>query len=142
MDKLPIASRELVLELACAMINAAKTKLEQRNKQYAKDADGLANLRHCEEYGVSAEQGIIVRMADKMQRINTELYTTAIHPSRLLESENGIDNNDILDIINYAALLYAVRVTRFTSTSEKHREAYRELMRAIDHPSDRLFGGK
>lgn len=112
MTPLPQTSPERIVSLAKAMIDYAFGKLAQKNARYADATDGLLNLRHCEAFGVSTEQGIIVRLADKMQRINRERNEPAVAPANLGNTEHGLDNNDLADAINYLALLYAVRVVR------------------------------
>ena len=57
--------------------NAAFDKLIQeihqlhdnKNADYADDADPLSNFRKCEEIGIPAWKGILVRMTDKWSRI-------------------------------------------------------------------------
>jgi hypothetical protein len=94
------------------MAKFAERKLVGRNHQYAGPTDGLRNLRHCEAFDVPTEMGIIVRMADKMQRIYMECMSSAVLPADLGSTDNGLDNNDLPDLVNYALLLYAVRVIR------------------------------
>jgi hypothetical protein len=133
---LPAVSPELILSLTEALAKYANTKLVGRNRAYAGPTDGLRNLRHCEAFDVPTEMGIIVRMSDKMQRIRMEAFQPAVPPERLGDSEHGLDNNDLPDLINYCLLLYAVRVIRHKS---QDRLTATEFQRGIDHPSPRQF---
>lgn len=114
-------------------------KLAGRNRQYAGPDDGLKNLRSCEEFGISTEMGILVRMKDKLARIHAEIMEPATPPAKLGQSELGLDNNDLPDIINYALLLYAVRVVR--AEAGVVWDAASGLDRGIAHPSQRDLEG-
>jgi len=123
LNELPPATQELILELSKAMADFARGKLLKRSAQYATSGDGLRNLRHCEDYDIPTEVGLIVRMSDKMQRILQEMYDPAIPPTDLGQSDHGVDNNDLPDLINYCALLYAVRVLRSAGPETPKRAA-------------------
>jgi hypothetical protein len=156
-ERIPATSGE-ICALAKQMLDFAYGKLVKKNRKYGSVTDGLANLRHCEEFGVSTELGIIVRMADKMQRIHREAMEPAIPPDYLGRSEQGIDNNDLPDLINYCALLYAVRHKRTETNNPKPAmgtscsalfpcpqcveldQQTDAFERGIDHPSDSVGG--
>jgi len=116
---LPPTTPAFILACCEALMKFATGKLHGRNHQYAGPTDGLKNLRHCEAFDVSTELGIIVRMADKMQRIHMEAMSPAVLPGDLGSTDIGLDNNDLPDLINYAALLYAVRVVRSEAALEE-----------------------
>ena len=42
---------------------------DRKNANYAKDGDPLSNFRMCEEFGVPATMGTMVRISDKYSRI-------------------------------------------------------------------------
>jgi (p)ppGpp synthase/HD superfamily hydrolase len=46
---------------------------EKKNKDYANQADALANFRRCERLGVTMLKGMLVRMSDKMERMGNLL---------------------------------------------------------------------
>jgi hypothetical protein len=52
-----------------ALIDEIKALHESKNSDYAADADPLSNLRRCEEFGVPAFTGVLVRLTDKWSRI-------------------------------------------------------------------------
>jgi hypothetical protein len=43
---------------------------ESKNADYARDDDPLSNLRRCEEMGIPAWKGVLVRLTDKWSRIS------------------------------------------------------------------------
>ena len=72
---------------------------EKKGKDYAKDDDVFYNFKMCELFGVcSAEEGIVVRMTDKLSRI-----------INLLRKTNDVEDERIedtlMDLINYSAIL-------------------------------------
>ena len=73
--------------------------VERKNMDYADGADPFQNFRMVENTGlVSVEQGIAVRMTDKMQRI-----------INLLEDEPEVADesleDSLLDLINYSNIM-------------------------------------
>lgn len=42
---------------------------DAKSHDYAKDEDPLSNLRECEKMGVPAWVGVLIRMGDKMSRL-------------------------------------------------------------------------
>lgn len=97
----------------------ARAKMTQRNVQYAPPDDALKNLLSCEGMGVcQAEVGVMVRLLDKVSRICRE-FEGPFSPAAETEVEDllhfegsGVDVNDLPDLINYLAILYAVRKSR------------------------------
>ena len=70
---------------------------------YAGDFDPLANFRMCQQFGVSLEHGIMVRLSDKISRIG-----------RLLNKENAVADEKIEDsiedaIVYLSILLFALK---------------------------------
>jgi len=71
-----------------------------KNQDYASSADPFANFRRAEIAGVSVEQGILVRLTDKLCRIGNLLeHDAAVTDEKLSDT--------ILDGINYLAILAA-----------------------------------
>jgi len=81
----------------CVDISRAKCQ------DYAGDQDPLANFRMCQQFGVSLEHGIMVRLSDKISRIG-----------RLLNKENTVLDEKIEDsiedgIVYLSILLFALK---------------------------------
>ncbi|MCK9463407.1 MAG: nucleotide modification associated domain-containing protein [Proteobacteria bacterium] len=78
----------------CYEISVAK------NHDYAGNEDPYANFRTSTTVGVPVERGIMVRMMDKVSRIN-----------RLIDNEAQVKDESIFDtlsdLINYTAILKA-----------------------------------
>lgn len=70
----------------------------KKNSDYAGPSDPFANFRACEMIGIPAEQGIIVRLTDKLMRV-----------SNLLKRPTEVSDESILDTLsdlaNYAMIL-------------------------------------
>lgn len=77
----------------CAEIMAAK------NHDYAGDGDELANFRMCGQFGIPIEQGIFVRLLDKVARIGNFLKQ-----GELKVTDEKLEDT-ICDLINYAVIL-------------------------------------
>jgi len=72
---------------------------EKKGKDYAKEHDVFYNFKMCEIFGVClAEEGIVVRMTDKLSRI-----INLLHKKNDVEDERIEDT--IMDLINYSAIL-------------------------------------
>jgi hypothetical protein len=72
--------------------------MKQKNHDYTAGSDDpFANFRSSEVFGVPGEMGILMRMMDKMKRINTFINT-----GRLEVNESVIDAWE--DIVNYAII--------------------------------------
>ena len=71
---------------------------EKKSSDYAGTDDPFKNFRGCEMYGISLEQGILVRMTDKMARI-----------ANLLDKKAKVKDESISDTLsdlcNYAMIL-------------------------------------
>lgn len=77
------------------------TILEQKNADYSGvETDPFRNFKACNMYGITTEQGLLVRMSDKMMRI-----------SNLLTKEAKVKDESIKDSLkdlsNYALILLA-----------------------------------
>ncbi len=51
------------------LIEKEKELHSRKNKGYAKDSDPLSNFKVCEEFGIPAPFGCLVRLSDKWSRI-------------------------------------------------------------------------
>lgn len=88
--------------LAESMAKTFKGCLElskAKNADYAGNDDPLANFRACQRFGVSIEEGILVRLSDKIARL--ERLLGGIEPH--VKEERIVDTID--DAINYLAIL-------------------------------------
>ena len=75
--------------------------LKKKNADYTGDnSDPFKNFKRCESFDVTTAKGILVRMNDKMGRI--EALTSGHHP-KVAESLR----DTCLDLSNYAAILSA-----------------------------------
>ena len=73
---------------------------EKKNQDYSPGANPFRNFENTQQIGVSPERGILVRMIDKISRINTLLDRKEV-----VLDEKITDT--ITDLINYAAILKA-----------------------------------
>lgn len=70
-----------------------------KNHDYAGELDAFKNFRYCEELGIcSTEQGLMVRMSDKMSRISNLLSSDA-----MVKDEKITDT--LQDLANYSIIL-------------------------------------
>lgn len=92
MNQAEFLKRLRELHLACVDISAKK------NADYANDNDPFQNFRACEALGIDGNEGILVRMSDKMMRA-----------ANLLKREAQVQDESILDTLmdlsNYALIL-------------------------------------
>lgn len=108
-------TREALIELHAKMVADAGDLLRAKNHDYCK-TDAFTNLKMCEAMGIcSAEQGIVIRLTDKISRLSSVLEKGA-----QVKTESVRDT--CLDVINYAVLLYAQHCDR-ALTGETAREA-------------------
>jgi len=75
--------------------------LKQKNADYSgANNDPFKNFKACNLYGITTEQGLLVRMSDKMMRV-----------SNLLTKDNEVKDESIKDTLkdlsNYALILLA-----------------------------------
>ena len=76
--------------------------MEKKNHDYAGNNDPFANFLRVQHLGIcTAEQGFLVRMADKLSRLST--YATV---GKLEVKDEGVYDT-LIDMINYSVLLSA-----------------------------------
>jgi len=72
--------------------------IKKKNADYATGADPFKNFRAAELLGMSVEQGMLIRMSDKLARV-----------ANLLDKESKVisesKEDTLLDLMNYANLL-------------------------------------
>ncbi len=87
--------------------------MEAKSKDYAKNTDPFANFRACEMFGVPLERGILVRIIDKISRINN------LFDKEADVKDESIDDT-IRDAINYLNIIsiYLKEKKNGNSTSE------------------------
>lgn len=87
-----------------AFFGACRATAKRKNHDYAGDRDPLANFRECERIGLTAAQGIMVRMGDKWARLSRLM---AGHGAQVAD-ESVADT--LQDLANYCAILaYAIK---------------------------------
>jgi hypothetical protein len=109
-------------------IETSKKKTHDYTKG-AGDDNPFANLRACEAYGIPGEQGVFVRMLDKMSRISSFLKK-----GELQVSDESITDT-LEDLANYAALLAGMLAeNRLKVEQEAKREGIERTL--IDEPDN------
>jgi hypothetical protein len=94
-------NRSDLINLHSELCGKAGQILAAKNADYGDPEDCFGNLRLCEQMRVcSMEQGILIRMADKIRRAANMLSREA------LVKEESIEDN-LLDTINYCVLAVA-----------------------------------
>lgn len=86
--------------------------MERKNTDYTGPLDAFGNFKDVSKFGVSVEQGIMVRMSDKMNRIATLLYLGENGTAKVADEKI---TDTLLDLMNYANIL----LTYIQSTDEK-----------------------
>ena len=81
--------------------------VEAKNADYSSQANPFANFEHCERLHVPAHVGILIRVQDKIARLENLLSIGAAAPK--VQDETIDDTID--DAINYLAILRAKRKT-------------------------------
>lgn len=100
-----------LLSLHASLTEEARRLMEKKNADYADNHSPFGNLDLVEAISrgeMSTELGIIIRLGDKLSR----LYTSTRR--ELSVKDEGI-RDTLLDIINYAVLLYAKHLTRHSA---------------------------
>lgn len=95
--------RETLINHHVSVCGCARDLMIKKNQDYASSSDAFGNLDLVESVShgdMSTEQGIIVRLADKLSRA----WTLTKQPPAV--ASESLDDT-ILDIINYAVLLSA-----------------------------------
>ena len=86
------------------VFRTAGSIVQQKNADYSGAVDPFKNFRLCEAADLaSVEQGIMVRMFDKMGRVSTLL-----DKDESPQVNESIDDT-LIDLINYAAILIVYR---------------------------------
>lgn len=104
-------TREHLISLHEFLCKQARDLSVRKNHDYSggEDArDAFLNFRKCEELGLcQAETGILVRLSDKIARLNT---IAGKDTDYLVNDEKLLDT--VLDMINYTILFYALHQER------------------------------
>ena len=106
-------NREDLLTLHEELCKEALDLMKRKNHDYAgnKGIQPFANFERCEAMGIcKTEQGFLVRIVDKLSRLSTFVSCGK------LKVENEGYKDAIVDIINYAVLLYG-----FTKQKEEQQ---------------------
>ena len=88
----------------------AKALMERKNADYTNDSRGsggcLGNFVKAEDFGIcSAEEGVMVRLLDKVSRLTTLIRREArVHDEKLEDT--------VIDIVNYVIILSFMRSIR------------------------------
>lgn len=90
------------------MTTRARKNLVAKNHDYSSNTDPLANLRSCQYLEVTPQQGVLVRIQDKISRLHN------------IGSKGGAKVNESIadtceDIINYVVLYKALEEYRNSS---------------------------
>lgn len=96
-------NREELLKLHEELCQEALNLMKRKNHDYAgnEGVQPFANFERCEAMGIcGTEQGMLVRMVDKLSRLSTFVSCGK------LQVENESYKDAIVDIINYCVLLY------------------------------------
>jgi hypothetical protein len=72
------------------------------NKNLSGKKNPYTNIEFCENFNVSAERGILVRMGDKLSRISNLIDNEAQVKDEAIE-------DTLMDMINYSAIMLAYR---------------------------------
>jgi len=72
--------------------------MKLKNADYAGKEDPFKNFRLCEQLGVPLEQGVLVRMSDKLARAGNLLKNEASVSSESI-------HDTLIDLMNYSAIL-------------------------------------
>jgi len=106
-----MATREELMALHEKLCDQARALSRKKNHDYSGGQDAthaFLNFIKCEELGLcKTETGILVRLSDKLSRLNTLADSSlkyAVDDERVLDT--------ILDIINYTVIFYAIHDER------------------------------
>jgi hypothetical protein len=81
--------------------------LEKKNNDYSSDKDPMRNFTEIEKFlNITAEQGIFVRIMDKISRLGN-----ALSNKEMKVSDESVEDT-LKDLINYSAILLALRRKR------------------------------
>jgi hypothetical protein len=93
---------ENLLDIHDVLSYESRKLMYAKNSDYNANDDPLGNLRACECIGVAGERGVLIRMLDKIKRLDT------IASGKELKVGDEKLKDTILDIINYSVLFYAM----------------------------------
>lgn len=106
-----MATRDELMALHEDLCNRARALSRKKNHDYSggKDAThAFLNFIKCEELGLcKTETGILVRLSDKLSRLNTLADSNLKYE---VDDERVLDT--VLDIINYTVIFYAIHEER------------------------------
>lgn len=123
--------REDLFALHDQTCKTAKDILVAKNQDYAAK-DSLDNLTCCEQMGIcKAEQGVIIRMTDKLSRVATVIS----NGKAAVASETLIDT--FIDIINYSVLAIALLDRRYKLEAQKESDEKNKLSFSSDATRDK-----
>lgn len=106
-------TRDDLVRLHAALTAEAAALLRRKSHDYAAAAgDALGTLRACAAFGVSPLTGVIVRLSDKLGRLQT-LAASRARPQVVDESVR----DTVIDAINYAVLWYALYMEEHAARS-------------------------
>lgn len=86
-------------ETALSILDNMQTVYEAKDNDYSATGLPMGNLRKCEEAGIDAWRGCLVRIGDKMSRLENFLK----EKKYLVISEKAEDT--VIDLANYAILM-------------------------------------
>jgi hypothetical protein len=102
-----VMTREELLGLFDEMTLEAKGIMKAKNADYSGGKDDVfANFRGCTAFGVEPELGLMIRMQDKMKRVES-----FVEKGRLEVRDEGV-RDTCIDLINYSVLLYGLLLER------------------------------
>ena len=78
--------------------------IDRKNADYAAGEDPFRNFRMAEYMGLSTEQGIMLRLLDKMARL-----ANVSAKGGVMEVKDESLDDTLQDICNYTGILYAYR---------------------------------
>lgn len=93
---------ENLLDIHDVLSYESRKLMYAKNSDYNANNDPLGNLRACECIDVPGERGVLIRMLDKIKRLDT------IASGKELKVGDEKLKDTILDIINYSVLFYAM----------------------------------
>jgi len=95
-------SKTNLLTLHTELCSKAKALMTKKNQDYTGGGGPFANLQACSVIGVDPIQGTIIRMLDKLQRINSYVVN-----GELAVKDEGLEDT-LVDLINYSVLVWGM----------------------------------
>jgi len=93
-------TRDELFQLHAELCNRSLILMKQKSADYATGSDPFANFKRGEILGfATAEEGLMLRVVDKISRISTFLQRGELK----VENESVADS--VMDVINYMVLL-------------------------------------